>query len=225
MFSNTVCRSFMHDWNVTPKQAIEIQKKLASTVSTQDEFGELALVGGLDVGFEQNNTVARAAAVTLTFPDLEPAEYSLVKRPVEFPYVPGLLSFREIPAAMDALEKLSVLPDIILCDGHGLAHPRRFGMACHLGIVTGIPTIGVAKKLLVGEPDHLDAKRGSRADLWHKNEKIGLLLRTREDVKPVYVSVGHKMSLSTAADVTLACTTRYRLPETTRLADRYASNR
>ena len=214
----------MHSWDVTPDEATRIQKKLRPLVSNLDDFGDLGLIGGVDVGFESDGT-ARAAAVTLTFPELEPTEYAVARRVTEFPYVPGLLSFREVPVVLDALEKLSVLPDVLICDGHGRAHPRRFGLACHLGVFTEIPTIGVAKTRLIGEADPLPGKKGSAVDLWHKKEIVGRLLRTRDNVNPVYVSVGHKVSLSTAVDITMACVTRYRLPETTRLADKIASER
>ncbi|MEM7284150.1 MAG: deoxyribonuclease V, partial [Pseudomonadota bacterium] len=178
-----------------------------------------------DTQTQQENGIARAAAVTLTYPELEPTEYAVARSKTSFPYVPGLLSFREVPVVLDALEKLAVLPDVIICDGHGRAHPRRFGLACHLGVYTQIPTVGVAKTRLIGESHPLPSNKGSMVDLWHKQDLIGRLVRTRRNVNPVYVSVGHKVSLSTAADLTLACVTRYRLPETTRLADRIASQR
>jgi deoxyribonuclease V len=136
-----------------------------------------------------------------------------------------LLSFRETPVAIAALEKLKTAPDLILCDGQGMAHPRRFGIACHIGLLADLPTIGVAKSILVGKYENLEEERGSIAPLVHKGEQVGVALRTREKVQPLYVSIGHRMSLKTAVDYVLRCTPKYRLPETTRLADKLASYR
>ena len=141
-----------------------------------------------------------------------------------FPYVPGLLSFREAPAALAALGQLKTSPDILLCDGHGLAHPRRFGLACHLGLLSGLPSIGVAKSLLTGEHAPPAQERGAWTPLLDGGEVIGAALRTRPGAKPVYVSIGHRISLESALQVVLRCTGRYRLPETTRQAHRLASN-
>ncbi|HEX8637885.1 MAG TPA: endonuclease V, partial [Pyrinomonadaceae bacterium] len=138
---------------------------------------------------------------------------------------PGLLSFRETPVAVKALEQLNIAPDLILCDGQGIAHPRRFGIACHIGLITGVPSVGVAKSLLVGKYGSLGLSRGSVAPLIHRSEEIGVALRTKDNVQPVYVSVGHKISLKTAANFVLQCAPKYRLPETTRLADKMASYR
>jgi deoxyribonuclease V len=137
-----------------------------------------------------------------------------------FPYVPGYLSFREIPAVLAVLERLSVRPDLVLCDGQGIAHPRRFGLASHIGVLTGLPTVGVAKSRLVGTHGEPGRERGDWVPLMDKDEIIGAVLRTRAGVKPIYVSIGHRVALETAIAFVLACTTRYRLPETTRAADR-----
>ena len=145
--------------------------------------------------------------------------------PIQFPYVPGLLSFRETPVAVRALEKLENAPDLILCDGQGIAHPRRFGIACHIGLITGVPSIGVAKSLLVGKYGALGEMRGSIAPLVYRNEEVGVVLRTKNKVQPLYVSIGHKISLETAVRFVLDCAPKYRLPETTRLADQMASFR
>jgi len=189
----------------------------------QDDFKQVETVAGLDVGFEEEGKVTRAAVVVLRFPDLAPLDRALAKRPTSFPYIPGLLSFRETPAVLDALAKLRIEPDLLLCDGQGYAHPRRFGLACHLGLLTGLPSIGVAKSRLIGEHGVLGEKKGAHTWLWHDGEIIGALLRTRARVQPVYVSIGHRVGLETALDYVLACTTRYRLPETTRQAHRLAS--
>jgi deoxyribonuclease V len=177
------------------------------------------------MGFEADGTISRAAVAVLSFPDLQVIETNLAYRPTSFPYIPGFLSFREIPAVLDALEKIKTTPDIILCDGQGIAHPRRLGIASHLGVLLNIQTIGVAKSLLIGKHEELADARGSWQPLIHKGETIGAVLRTRVGVKPVYVSSGHKISLPTAIDYVLRCTPKYRLPETTRIADKLASNR
>lgn len=210
-------------WPRTAAEAIALQRSLAGEVIAADRLGAVRLVAGLDVGFEERESVARAAVAVLSFPDLRTADQAVARRPAEFPYVPGLLSFREAPALLDALDKLGVTPQLLLCDGQGLAHPRRFGVACHLGILTGIPSIGVAKSLLVGEHAPLARRRGAWQPLRHRGETVGAALRTRDGVAPVYVSIGHKISLATAIDYVLACAPRYRLPETTRAAHRLAS--
>lgn len=215
-----------HAWPLTVDEAIKIQEKLKDEVITEDKLKEpVQYVAGVDVGFEENGTISRAAVAVLSFPDLQLQETSLARRPTTFPYIPGFLSFREIPAVLDALEKIKIIPDIILCDGQGIAHPRRLGIACHLGLIIDLPTIGVAKSLLVGKHEELPDTRGSWQPLIHRRETIGAVLRTRVGVKPVYVSSGHKVSLLTAIDYVLRCTTKYRLPETTRIADKLASNR
>lgn len=214
-----------HDWPLTVEEATLIQQQLASQVITSDQLTTVQYVAGVDVGFEESGTVTRAAVAVLSFPELQLLEYAIAHRPTAFPYIPGFLSFREVPAVLDALEKISIAPDLILCDGQGLAHPRRFGIACHLGILTEIPTIGVAKSLLVGKHAELSEARGSWQPLLHRGETVGAILRTRTGVNPVYVSSGHRVSLPTAIDYVMRCTPKYRLPETTRWADKIASNR
>jgi deoxyribonuclease V len=213
----------LDSWPTTARAAIALQHSLRDRVVRHDALGPVRLVAGLDVGFEQDETVVRAAVAVLSYPDLRMADQAVARRPATFPYIPGLLSFREVPALLDALGKLGIRPDLLLCDGQGLAHPRRFGLACHLGVLTGIPSIGVAKSLLIGEHPPLPAKRGSWRPLRHQNEVIGAALRTRDGVAPVYVSIGHRVSLETAIDFVLACAPKYRLPETTRAAHRLAS--
>lgn len=212
-----------HPWDVTPEQAIAIQEALRGQVITEDDFSPLHTVAGVDVGFEEAWTITRAAVVVLSYPQLEVREQNIARLPTSFPYVPGLLSFREVPAVLEALEGLRTLPDLVICDGQGIAHPRRLGIAAHLGVITGLPTIGAAKKRLFGHHGEVPPEKGGWVALRHKQETIGAVLRTRAGVKPIYVSVGHKVSLSTAIEVVLSCTTRYRLPETTRHAHRLAS--
>ena len=217
---------YSHPWNISASEARDIQLKLKEKVITQDRLPKnLRYVSGVDVGFENNGTITRAAVATLSFPQLQLHEYAIARRETRFPYIPGFLSFREIPAVLDALGGLKQLPELLLCDGQGLAHPRRLGIACHLGLLTDIPSIGVAKTRLLGEHGPVPEEKGGYARLMDKGEEIGVVLRTRTGVKPVYVSVGHKISLPTAIDIVMQCVTKYRLPETTRWADRIASNR
>ena len=204
-------------------QARALQESLRGKVIAGDKLGVVETVAGVDVGFERAGAVTRAAVVVLDFPGLEPREQAIARQPTRFPYVPGFLSFREAPAVLAALEKLRDAPDLLLCDGQGIAHPRRFGIACHLGVLTDIPSIGVAKSRLVGTHGMVPKVKGAWVPLMDAGEVIGAVLRTRDDVKPLYVSIGHRVSLDTAIDYVLRCTTKYRLPETTRLADRLAS--
>lgn len=216
----------LHKWNLPPSEAVELQKQLSYEVITTDDFEKpIKTVAGIDLGYDLHTNICRAAAVVLKFPELELIESSETFMPIQFPYVPGLLSFRETPAAIAVLEKLETLPDLILCDGQGLAHPRRFGIACHIGIITNLPTIGVAKSVLVGKFKTPGETRGSTAPMIHRGEEVGVALRTRNKVQPVYISIGHKISLETAIKYVLDCAPKYRLPETTRLADKMASYR
>ncbi|HEX8249059.1 MAG TPA: deoxyribonuclease V [Pyrinomonadaceae bacterium] len=216
----------LHDWNLSPREAIELQKQLAYEVIAEDEFAApIKTVAGIDLGYDAKNDTSRAVVVVLKFPELELIETSEAILPIQFPYVPGLLSFRETPVAIKALEKLANAPDLILCDGQGIAHPRRFGIACHIGLLADVPTVGVAKSVLVGKFENLGEERGAAAPLIHKNEQIGVALRTKNKVQPLYVSVGHRISLKTAVEYVLQCAPKYRLPETTRLADKLASYR
>lgn len=212
-----------HPWDISPTEAIAIQQQLRGEVVREDRFGPVRHVAGVDVGFEEGGRIARAAVAVLGFPSLELVEYAIFRAPTLFPYVPGLLSFREIPAVIGALEKLTIVPDLLLCDGQGIAHPRRFGIASHLGLLCGIPSIGVAKTRLIGEPVEPPDQRGAFVPLLDHGETIGAILRSRPGVKPLYISIGHRISLATALDYVMACVTRYRLPETTRWAHRLAS--
>lgn len=199
-----------------------MQLQLAPQV-IRDGSVQPRLVAGVDVGFEESNTITRAAVAVLAFPELSLVAAEVARLPTTFPYVPGLLSFRELPTVLLALEQLSMTPDLILCDGQGLAHPRRFGIACHLGVLTGLPTIGVGKSRLLGVHEQPGEEKGSWTPLQDKGETIGVVLRTRRKVKPVYVSIGHKISLPAAKDLVLACTPKYRLSEPVRWAHRLAS--
>ena len=220
----------LHAWDLSPKDAMALQKALAGAAVRSDRFGpggrrSIRRVAGVDAAFADGGRAIRAAAVMLDYPGLVQTGEALIERPTAFPYVPGLLSFREVPALLEALRQLPTMPDLILCDGHGYAHPRRFGLACHLGLWLDIPAIGVAKSRLTGSHDEPGPAKGDAAWLLadkgaRPGERIGAVLRTRERVKPVYVSAGHRVSLRTAVALTLGCATRFRLPEPTRLADK-----
>lgn len=211
-----------HDWPSTFEEAQVLQEQLRSKVITCDALGDVRTVAGIDAGYEGDQ--ARAAVVVLAYPSLEPLAYSVARRPAPFPYVPGFLSFREAPAVLAALDDLRIQPDVLICDGQGIAHPRRFGIACHLGILTDRPAIGCAKSLLVGRFAAVPDERGAWTPLVDRNEQVGAVLRTRPGTKPLYISVGHRISLATAISFVMGCVTKYRLPETTRAADKLASH-
>ncbi|MAL98763.1 deoxyribonuclease V [Hydrocarboniclastica marina] len=213
-----------HWSGLTPREAIALQREAASRVVIEDDLPEVKLVAGVDVGFENRDT-ARAAIVVLRLEDLKPVDHAVARLPVPMPYIPGLLSFRECPVILEALSRLRRDPDLLLCDGHGIAHPRRLGVASHTGLLTGLPTIGVGKSRLTGTHGPVPEEQGGWTPLVDKDEEIGAVLRTRSGVKPLYISAGHRISLETALHYVLACTTRYRLPETTRWADGIASDR
>jgi deoxyribonuclease V len=212
-----------HRWDLTPKEAIALQAELAGRVGRTDTVGTVRRVAGVDVGFENEGRVTRAAVAVLDFPGLALAERVVVREPTRFPYVPGLLSFREAPAVLAAFARLRTPPDLVLYDGQGIAHPRRFGIASHVGLLLDIPTIGVAKTRLVGEHRRLPVRKGAWVPLVDRGETIGAVLRTRAGVTALYVSIGHRVSLEAAVRWVMACTTRYRLPETTRWAHHLAS--
>jgi deoxyribonuclease V len=214
-----------HPWDVTPQEAIAVQEQLRERVILEDKLGPVRYVAGVDVGFEHDYTITRAAIAVLAFPSLDLVTHTIARRPTTFPYIPGLLSFRETPAVMDALEQLETTPDLLLCDGQGIAHPRRFGIACHIGILSGLPAIGVAKSRLVGQYQEPADEQGTWQPLRDRGEIIGAVVRTRAGTKPLYVSPGHRVSLDTAVAYVMRCTTRYRLPETTRHAHRLASRK
>lgn len=214
-----------HAWDVDAREAAAIQDRLRAALITEDDLSAVRRVAGVDVGFEDDGRTTRAAVVVLDPDPLRPLDWALARSPTRFPYVPGLLSFREVPAVLDALAKLGAPPDLILCDGQGTAHPRRMGIACHLGLVTGLPTIGVAKSRLTGRHGPAPEGRGQWTPLYDGDEVIGGVLRSRAGVKPLYVSGGHRVGLETAIAWTMRCLTRYRLPETTRAADALASGK
>lgn len=214
----------LHSWQVTPQEAVAIQEGLRHQVVREDRFGPIHTVAGVDVGFEADGAIARAAVVVLRFPELELLDTRVVRHPTAFPYIPGLLSFREAPVVLEALERLHSLPDLLICDGQGLAHPRRFGIACHLGLWSDIPSIGAAKSRLIGQHEPVGEARGDWQPLWDGGEIIGAALRTRPGARPLYISIGHRISLESAIRfILLSCTHGYRLPEPTRQAHHLAS--
>ena len=214
----------MTTWPDTIEEAVAIQEQLRSQVRIEDDYGELRNIAGVDAGFEDEGATARAAVVVLSFPSLQPIDYALARGPTRFPYIPGFLSFREAPVILDALAMLRSAPNLLICDGQGIAHPRRLGIASHLGVLTGLPTIGCAKSLLVGRHPQLPDERGAQVPLMYRREQVGWVIRTRSGVKPVYVSPGHRVGLDSAARIVMDCVTRYKLPETTRYAHNLASN-
>jgi deoxyribonuclease V len=222
----------MDGWPTTFEAAQALQEQLRSQVITSDDLGEVRAVAGVDAGYEPDpdagaatdRVLARAAIVVLDYLSLRPLDYVIARRPATFPYVPGFLSFRETPAVLAAIEQLRVRPDLLICDGQGIAHPRRFGIACHVGLLAGIPAIGCAKSLLVGRHAPVPNERGASVPLLHRGEQVGVALRTRPNTKPVFISIGHRISLATAIEYVMSCTTKYRLPETTRAADGLASH-
>jgi deoxyribonuclease V len=208
----------LHQWDVTPKEAIEIQQRLRSMVSVAGLDKEPRLVAGCDISFDKGSDVVYAGIVVLELPALAEVGRSTTIAQAKFPYIPGLLSFRESPALLEVWEKLEVQPDLVMIDGQGYAHPRRFGIASHFGVLIDLPTVGCAKTVLVGKYEEPDAKAGSYSPLIDREELVGAALRTQDGVNPVFVSVGHRINLESAIEVVLRCTTDYRIPEPTRQA-------
>jgi deoxyribonuclease V len=209
-----------HRWDLTPRAAIALQERLRGkvVVALLPPPGDGALIAGTDVSYDKHSDRLFAAVVVLRLPGLELVAQATAVDRARFPYVPGLLSFREIPPLLACFRKLPVTPDVVLVDGQGLAHPRRFGLACHLGWLLELPTIGCAKSILCGVHASLPARRGATAPLVHRGETVGLAVRTRTGVQPMYISTGHRAELAGAAELVLRCAARYRLPEPTRAA-------
>jgi deoxyribonuclease V len=208
-----------HRWSVSPLRAIATQRRLAALVRSVAPPGPLLWIAGLDAAVRADGTLCVAAAVLWDTQARKVVEQRIAERLVKFPYVPGLLSFREAPAVLAALRRLRHTPDALLYDGHGLAHPRRFGIACHVGLLAGMPTIGCAKSRLVGEHAEPGALRGASVPLVDCGQIVGRVVRTRDHVRPVFVSVGHLLDLETAERIVLDCAPLYRIPEPIRLAD------
>ena len=207
-----------HKWNVSPKEAIEIQKRLKQKVRIEPLQKEVKYIGGADISFNRGESTVYATIVVLRLSDLEEVERSLVVGTIDFPYIPGLLSFREVPILWEAWQQLKQKPDVLVLDGHGIAHNRRFGVASHFGILADIPTIGCAKKIFVGTHQELSEEARNMVGIYDKNELLGAVLRSRSKVKPIYISVGHRITLPDALRIIQQCITKYRLPEPTRQA-------
>ncbi|MBI2979568.1 MAG: deoxyribonuclease V [Chloroflexi bacterium] len=208
----------LHRWSLSIAQALEVQQRLASRVSRDTQLAHPRFIAGVDISAGKASGMATGAVVVLSYPELKVVETKVVQGELDFPYVPGFLSFRELPLVLAACEGLRIAPDLFLVDGQGIAHPRRFGIASHLGLFLDTPTIGCAKSRLCGSHEVPGTEPGSYAELTDKGEVIGVALRTRPGVKPVYVSIGHKVELEAAIHWVLECCRGYRLPEPTRLA-------
>jgi deoxyribonuclease V len=220
-------RLSLHEWNLQPDDAVALQRELAARVIRTDTLkGEVRRVAGVDMAINEGNNMARAAVVLLTYPELEVIERHVYEEPIRMPYVPGLLSFREIPCILGAFDQLKEQPDLVMVDGQGIAHPRYLGIASHLGLWLDLPTIGCAKSILRGYYDEkaLGENVGSWVPLTYKRKTVGAVVRTRVRVKPMIISLGHRISLETSLHYVLACCKGYRLPEPTRLADKLSKD-
>ena len=208
----------LHSWNLSPKEAIALQKRLASKVDLKPLPQKITSVAGADVGYFRGGNTGAAALAVYTFPGLEFRELVKIEGTIAYPYVPGLLSFRETPLLLEAFEHLQEKVDVVLCDGQGVAHPRRLGLASHLGLWLDLPTVGCAKTRLVGTRGKIGPKKGQYRSLKHHHEQVGLVLRTRTKVKPLFVSPGHLADLQSSRRLVLQCCLKYRLPEPIRQA-------
>jgi deoxyribonuclease V len=214
-----------HSWELGPSEAIALQRQLAERVEREDRLGPVRFVAGVDMSANDRTGLARAAVVILSYPELREVEVVREEQSLRMPYIPGLLSFREAPVILSAFERVRQAPDLLFVDGQGIAHPRRLGIASHLGVLLDLPAIGCAKSLFVGQHEPVADAVGAQEPLIHRGEVIGMVLRTRAHVKPMIISTGHRVSLATAVRYVLACGRGYRLPEPTRLADKRAGER
>jgi deoxyribonuclease V len=220
MKENIIKPRLVHEWGLSEVQAVELQKKLASKVITDDHnLNCVNYVAGVDVAYDEKNNKQFAAAVVLDINSFDLIDSSIAQEAVKFPYIPGLFSFREMPTIAKALKKLKTAPDLIVCDGQGVAHPRRFGLACHLGIMFNIPTIGCGKTRLIGDANEPGPNRGDIEPLMDSGTVVGSVLRTQDNIKPLFISIGHLISLKTACEWIIKLTPQFRLPETIRQAD------
>lgn len=214
-------------WNLVPKKAVELQKELSQRLIIQDLFGEIKTIAGADMAFSKDDKTGFAGIIVYSYPELKEIERVSATEKLQFPYVPyvpGLLSFREAPLLLKAIQRLKIEPDLFIFDGQGIAHPRRFGIASHMGIILDKPTIGCAKSRLIGKFKEPGKKAGSHEPLYDGEMIIGAVLRTRDNTNPVFVSPGHRVSLKTAVDIIMRCTDGYRIPRPTREADKYVAS-
>ncbi|GAC1686058.1 MAG: deoxyribonuclease V [Ktedonobacteraceae bacterium] len=216
----------LHEWNLSQEEARALQNELTKRIIREDQLEPVQFVAGVDMAINENNGMARAAVVLLTYPAMEVVERHIYEEPIRMPYIPGLLSFREAPCVLGAFQQLRQRPQLVMVDGAGIAHPRRIGIASHLGLWLDLPTIGCAKSILVGR--YSAAKLGEEAGSWepliNKGETIGAAIRTRTHVNPMIISLGHRISLATSIDYVLKCARGYRLPEPTRQADKLSKD-
>lgn len=209
----------LHRWDVAPQEAVRLQKELRSQLTFEPTNEPFTTVAGVDVAFDTDSNKAFSVVVVFKLDGLQTLEIATASADVTFPYIPGLLSFRESPVVIKAWEKLTTRPECVICDGQGIAHPRRFGIACHLGLIFDLPTVGCAKSVLVGRYKEPAPNRGSFEPLVDKGEEVGVALRTKDNVSPVFVSPGNKIDLQKSMEVVLQSCTKYRVPEPTRQAD------
>ncbi|GAC1402960.1 MAG: deoxyribonuclease V [Ktedonobacteraceae bacterium] len=216
----------LHEWNLSQEEARALQNELAKRIIREDQLEEVYYIAGVDMAINENNGMARAAVVLLSFPNLEVVERHIYEEPIRMPYIPGLLSFREAPCVLGAFQQLHQRPQLVMVDGAGIAHPRRIGIASHLGLWLDLPTIGCAKSILTGK--YNAAKLGEEAGAWepliNRGETIGAAVRTRTRVNPMIISLGHRISLATSIEYVLKCARGYRLPEPTRQADKLSKD-
>lgn len=210
---------------LTPSEAIALQEKLRGQIILEDRFKKIKLIAGVDCSYDLQSNISRAVVCIFTYPEMELIESVMAHMPTDFPYVPGLLSFREIPILLEAFKILKSEPDLLLVDGMGIAHPRRMGIAAHLGLLLNVPSIGVGKSLLCGRYEMPGLMKGDRSDLIHRKEKIGTVLRTKSNTNPLFISPGHLISHETANRIVLDCMGKFRLPEPTHIADKFSKIR
>ena len=213
----------LHRWDLSPKEAMGIQNELRERVIKQNSFGSISLIAGADICLDEEKKNGYAGVIIFTFPELIEVERQWAECPISFAYIPGLLAFREAPILLEAFAKLENEPDLVIFDGQGLAHPRRLGIASHLGIILDKPSIGCAKSLLIGTYQEPGEKAGSSSPLMDSREEIGLVLRTRDSVAPIFVSIGHKIDLPTCKSILLQCCDGVRIPKPTREADHFVA--
>lgn len=214
----------MHNWNISPQEAVKIQKSLAEKVSFQKLPEKISTIAGFDVSYFYKLNKMIAGVVILEYPSLKEIEKFYYISKISFPYIPGLLSFREAPIVVELISKYSLEPDINIFDGHGIAHPRGMGLASHIGVMLNIVSLGCAKKKLIGEFNLPKIHKGAKSDLVYNDKIVGKVLRTKDNVKPIFVSVGNRLILDELPDFILTCTTKYRIPEPTRLAHLAVTN-
>jgi deoxyribonuclease V len=205
---------------INGEEALRIQQDMRQHVIINDNFPHVKMIAGIDVGYDIENNMSKAALVLMDIEKLVPVDAIIELDPTPFPYIPGLLSFREAPVILKALSKLKTAPDILFIDGQGIAHPRRLGIASHVGVLTGLPSIGIAKSVLCGDYKDPSLKKGNSTPLMHKGEKIATVYRSRDGVKPIFISPGHRIGHESAVSLVARCLTKYRLPEPTRIADK-----